>query len=37
LEVVTWEFDEDNSRFIAERMDPYIPEGVYHLEIFGIS
>jgi hypothetical protein len=37
LKDVAWDFDEDNPRFDAERMNPYLPEAAYHLEIFGVS
>lgn len=37
LEDVAWDFDEDNPRFDSQKRDPYMPEGAYHLEIFGMS
>lgn len=37
LEEVAWDFNEDNPRFDSRKMDPYMPEGAYHLEIFGMS
>jgi hypothetical protein len=36
LEDVAWDFDENNPKFNSRKMDPYMPEGAYHLEIFGI-
>ncbi|KAM0193759.1 hypothetical protein ACHAPA_011050 [Fusarium lateritium] len=35
LKEVAWDFDEDNPKFDVQRKDPYVPEGTYHLDIFG--
>lgn len=37
LEDVAWDFDEENPRFDGKKRDPYMLEGAYHLEIFGMS